>query len=157
MNQLIEGKVAQILSENCIIINVGAKAGVRTGMTFAVLAQGEAVKDPATGEVLGRWEVPKGYLRATHVQDRLSTCTGCSPDFGTGQAEDSSSQVLSASMIAASMRPETWGGRGAGLNVNRAQVSGLPAIGPISVGDTVREVRSESQASSTQGERPPAP
>ncbi len=144
MAQLIEGKVAQILSENCIIINVGAQAGVKVGMAFAVLARGEEVKDPESGEALGRWEVPKGHIRVTHVQERLATCEGFMPGHTT-QAEDPSTQVLSAAMITHSMRPETWrGGAGARLNVNRAELSGMPAFGPISVGDPVCELRPES-------------
>ena len=54
MSAAIEGKVARILSDNLIIINVGAEAGVRLGMCFAVLAQGEEVTDPESGTVLGR-------------------------------------------------------------------------------------------------------
>ena len=143
MSELIEAKVAQILSDNCIVINVGALDGAKVGMIFVVLAQGEEVKDPESGEVLGQWEVPKGYIRAAHVQERLCTCEGHVPGRETRQ-EDSSTQVLSAAMITHSMRPESWRGGGVSLRVNRAQVSGMPAISPISVGDTVREMRLES-------------
>ena len=139
MSKLIEGRVAQILSDKHIIVNAGAAGGVTVGMTFVVLAQGDEVKDPASGEVLGRWELPKGYLRVTHAQDRMSTCEACTPLADA--APDNSSQVLSAAMIEASMRPESWGGTGARLDVNRSQVSGLPRIPPISIGDVVREVR----------------
>jgi hypothetical protein len=76
VSELLEGKVAQILSDKYIVIAIGALAGAKVGMTFVVLAQGEEVKDPATGAVLGRWELPKGYLRATHVQEKLTTCEG---------------------------------------------------------------------------------
>ena len=134
----IEGKVAQILSDKIVIITAGSREGVKLGMRFAVLVQGEQVKDPATGEVLGRWEVPKGFLVAMHVQERLTTCEPAVPPAAPGQ--DANSQVLSAAMIDASMRPEIWGGGGARLNVNRSQISGMPHVGPISVGDTVREV-----------------
>ncbi len=135
---LIEGKIAQILSDKHVIINVGARDGVRPGMRFAVLFQGEEVKDPGTGEALGRWEVPKGFVAATHVQDRLTTCEAAAVPAPEGQ--DPSTQVLSAAMIDASMRPEIWGGGGGKLNVNRAQFRGAPQIGPISIGDAVREV-----------------
>jgi len=153
MASLIEGKVAQILSENCVILNVGAQAGVKTGMAFVVLARGDEVKDPETGEVLGRWEVPKGYLRVTHVQERLATCEGFVPGR-PAREEDASTQVLSAAMIAHSMRPETWRhGPAARLNVNRGQVTGMPVIGPISVGDPVREL--PAQPESVEVEQPP--
>ena len=146
MSKLFEGKVAQILSQDFVIINVGLAAGVTVGLAFAVLAQGEDVKDPETGEVLGRWEVPKGCIRATHVQERISTCQGFSPEAKSGEEEDPSTRVLSAAMIAASMRPHTWRGSGVRLNVNRSQVAGMPSIGPISVGDVVRELPGEPAA-----------
>ena len=138
MSELIEGKVAQILSENYVILNIGSNAGVEVGMAFVVLAQGEEVKDPETGEALGRWEVPKGYIRATHVQERLCTCEGFVPGEEDESGTDPSTNVLSAAMIAAHMRPESDRVR---MRVNRSDVSGMPVIRPISVGDTVRESR----------------
>ena len=143
MSELLESKVAQILSDKYIVIAIGALAGAKAGMTFVVLAQGEEVKDPASGAVLGRWELPKGYLRATHVQERITTCEGIPAPGQDSRATDETTGVLSATMIADSLRPETWGGSGGRLNVNRAQVAGVPRIGPISVGDSVRECRLE--------------
>jgi len=159
MSQPIQGRIAQILSENMIIINVGAQAGVRRGMQFAVLMQGEEVTDPETGEVLGRWEVPKGYVVATHVQDRLATCEGCTPGRHA-QQEDPSTNVLSAALIAHSMRPETWrAATSTKLKVNRSEVAGMPAVGPISVGDVVRQIESvppEPSAAPEPTTKPPA-
>jgi len=139
MAQLIEGKVARILSDNIVIISVGSDAGVKPGMPFVVLAQGEEVTDPDTGKALGRWEVPKGHLRVTHAQGGLATCEGFDPTRPV-ESGDPRSNVLSAAMIAHSMRPETWRASVTKLNVNRSQVAGMPAIGPISVGDVVREM-----------------
>jgi hypothetical protein len=146
MAELLEGKVAQILSDKYIVIAIGALAGAKVGMTFVVLAQGDEVKDPATGAVLGRWELPKGYLRATHVQERITTCEGIPAPGQDSRATDETTGVLSATMISDSLRPETWGGAGGRLNVNRAQVAGVPRIGPISVGDVVRECRLDAPA-----------
>lgn len=144
MGDLIEGRIAQILSENHVVLNVGARDGVKVGMIFVVLALGDEVKDPVSGEVLGRWEMPKGHLCVTHVQERLATCAGYDPTR-RDRGEDEASLVLSAALVAHSMRPETWREKSAtALNVDRSQVTGLPAIGPISVGDIVREVPLES-------------
>lgn len=150
MGQLIEGQVAQILSENIVILNVGAEAGARMGMVFAVLARGDEVKDPATGKPLGQWEVPKGCLRVTHVQERMCTCEGFDPR--RAGSTDESGNVLSAALITHSMHPETWrdSAAGAALNVNRAQMTGLPAIGPVSVGDPVRQIERETERSGNQ-------
>ena len=154
MGELLEGKVAQILSDKYIIITVGALAGAKAGMAFVVLSQGEEVKDPGTGAVLGRWELPKGYLRATHVQERISTCEGIPAPGQDSRAAEETGGALSATMIADSLRPETWGGSGGRLNVNRAQVAGVPRIGPISVGDVVRECRLEPPAAPTDPKAP---
>jgi len=142
----IEGKVARILSENCVILNVGSAAGVKPGMLFVVLALGEEVVDPESGEVLGRWELPKGHLRVAHVQERLATCEAWSPPRKE-EPEDPTTNVLSAALIAHSMRPETWGGQtGRKLNVKRSEITGMPNVGPISVGDAVREFRPQETA-----------
>lgn len=155
MGKLIEGQVAQILSENYIVVNRGSNAGVKVGMVFAVLAQGQEVRDPETGDVLGQWEVPKGYIRATHVQERLCTCEGYTSGQEPGQKKDSSTEVLSAAMIQRSMSFDTSRTR---MNVNRSQVEGMPAVGPISVSDTVREFRPEPAASEpTEKVAPPKP
>jgi len=141
MAALIEGKVARILSENCVILNVGSAAGVEVGMLFVALARGEEVVDPESGEALGRWELPKGYLRAAHVQERLATCEGWSPRQKEEPA-DPTTNVLSAALITHSMRPESWGGQaGQKLNVKRSEIAGMPKVGPISVGDVVRQFR----------------
>lgn len=145
MSDLIEGRVAEILSDKHIIINAGSKAGVAVGMTFVVLAQGDEVKDPSSGEPLGHWELPKGYLRVTHVQERMATCEGCTP-AAPPAGDEEPYRVLSATMIDASMRPESWGGAAAPLDVNRSQVTGLPRIPPISIGDPVRETRLSAHA-----------
>ena len=157
MSRLIEGRVAQILSENLIVINVGMAAGVKAGMCFAVLARGDEVKDPDSGEALGRWELPKGYVRATHVQDRLATCEGYAP-HARDEQEDPSTNVLSASLITHSMRPETWSSSSsARLSVNRSQVAGMPTIGPISVGDIVREMPGQPAVQPQPAQSAPEP
>lgn len=148
MGKLIEAKVAQILSDRMLIITAGAREGVVTGMRFAVLAQGDEVKDPATGESLGRWEMPKGHLVASHVQERITLCEGM-PSLGVLRNE-SGEQVLSAAMISASLRPGSWGGDTARLEVNRSQVRGVPAVGPISVGDKVRQVATADSGNSAE-------
>jgi len=158
MSKLIEARIAQILSDNLLIITAGAETGVKIGMPFVVLAQGEEVKDPETGKPLGRWELPKGYVRATHVQDRLATCQGFTPGREGDKGGDPTTKVLSAALIAHSMRPETWRGGGAvKLNVNRSEIAGVPKIRPISVGDVVRELPVDIPASEQPKSETPDP
>ena len=137
MSHTIEGKVAKILSERHLVVNLGAMHGVKPGVVFAILAEGDEVKDPDTSEVLGRWEMPKGQVVVTNSQERLSTCEACGPGAEKDDV-DPRTRVLSADMTDLAMRPENVSGRKSKLNVNRRDVSGMPQIGPISVGDKVR-------------------
>ena len=76
MNELIRGKVAQVLNEREIAINVGTEHGVYLGMYFDVIdTQDEEIKDPDTGEVLGSIERAKVKVQVTHVQEKLSVAT----------------------------------------------------------------------------------
>jgi hypothetical protein len=138
--QIIEGRIAAILSEALLVINIGADAGVREGMIFTVLAEGNEVKDPDTGATLGKWEMPKGHVRATHVQPKMATCEAFDPTAAKPSGDDMTTRTLSASMITASMRRSLTEGAGGKLNVRRGDIQGMPEIGPIQVGDRVRAI-----------------
>ena len=76
MNEPIRGKVAQVLNEREIAINVGTEHGVYVGMYFDIIdIQDEDIKDPDTGEVLGSIERAKVKVEVTHVQEKLSVAT----------------------------------------------------------------------------------
>ena len=129
----IEGQVARIVDESALIVNRGAEHGVKAGMRFAVFAEVEEVTDPASGESLGNWELVKGIIAAAHVQEKMSVCTPAPRE--TAPRDDT--HTLSYEMVAVSM---SGGGSAEKLNVDRAEMSGRPAAGPIKVGDRVRSV-----------------
>lgn len=136
----VEGKVAKILDDQTLILNVGSAAGVAQGMVFSVFAPVEDVKDPDTGKSLGQWEAVKGYVQATHPQEQLTVCRVYVPQRRAEiPPEERGTHVLSAEMVEVSMlrgglQPK------AKLNVDRTQLSGLPEVGPIKVGDRARSV-----------------
>ncbi len=136
MASAVEGKVAQILDEFTLIINVGRAQGAREGMEFVVFSPGEEVADPDTGESLGQWEIVKGRVVATHVQDKLSICTAAPPPSEEDHT-DPTTRTLSAALIAEHMPGQD---KVRPLNVNKSQVHGMPKAGPISVGDRVRSI-----------------
>ena len=68
----VKGKIAKIIDESTVILNVGAKDGVTSGMRFVIYEEGEEVQDPDTGDSLGAWEVVKGEVAAKHVQERIN-------------------------------------------------------------------------------------
>ena len=138
----IEGKVAKILDEYSIVINVGRKNSVVDGMVFAIFVKSdEEIKDPDSGEVLGKLENVKEHVFVSHVQDRFSTCVAGTKETSCEEHESHGAQTLSGAMMAESMtaRPENKP-NSEKLNVNTSQITGLPQLGPISVGDMVRAV-----------------
>ncbi|WPD24506.1 MAG: hypothetical protein SD837_08055 [Candidatus Electrothrix scaldis] len=73
MNQPIKGKVARILNSREIVINVGTEQGVAVDMYFDVLEpNGEDIKDPDSGEILGSIQRPKVRVKVSNAQERLS-------------------------------------------------------------------------------------
>ena len=139
----IEGKVAKILDEYSIVINIGRNNGVVNGMVFAVFVQSdEEIKDPDSGEALGKLENIKEHVFVAHVQDKFSTCVAGEKEAPCGEHESHGAQTLSGAMMAESMtgRPGSNKLSNEKLNVNTSQITGIPQLGPISVGDMVRAV-----------------
>ena len=72
----IRGKVARVLNDREIAINVGTADGVSPGMNFDVVdPQYENIEDPDTGEVLGSFARPKVRVKVVHVQERVALAT----------------------------------------------------------------------------------
>lgn len=139
----IEGKVVKILDEFSIVINVGRDKDVVDGMVFVVFVQSDdEIKDPDSGEALGKLEHVKDYIFVSHVQDKFSTCVAGEKEASSKGHESHEAQTLSGAMMAESMTARPGGGRlgSEKLNVNTSQVTGVPQLGPISVGDMVRAV-----------------
>ncbi len=64
----VEGLVAAVDSGQ-IILNVGAKAGLKVGDEMNVERVGREIKDPATGKVIRRLTTPVGVIRIINVDD----------------------------------------------------------------------------------------
>ena len=69
---MIIGKVARILNESELILNVGRLDDVKWGMEFVIYSESEHVLDPETGEDLGAIETVKGRVKTTHVMEEMS-------------------------------------------------------------------------------------
>ena len=77
---VVSGLVAAVDSGQ-IILNVGAKAGVKVGDQLNVERVSREIKDPATGKVIRRLSSAIGVVRVTDVDDESSIATAVS---GTG-------------------------------------------------------------------------
>jgi hypothetical protein len=72
----ITGKVARILNDRDIALNIGSDQGVSLGMFFDVLdTAGEEIRDPETNELLGSVDRVKVRVKVTRVQEKLSVAS----------------------------------------------------------------------------------
>ena len=53
MSTPIEGKVAAVIDDTTLVLNVGREQGVQEGMAFAIFALHGEIEDPDSGESLG--------------------------------------------------------------------------------------------------------
>jgi curli biogenesis system outer membrane secretion channel CsgG len=82
----VSGLVAAVDSGQ-IILNVGAKAGLKVGDQLTVERVTREIKDPSTGQVIRRMTSPVGVVRITDVDDISSVCVPVSgTDFKAGDA-----------------------------------------------------------------------
>jgi curli biogenesis system outer membrane secretion channel CsgG len=81
---VVEGVIAAI-DGGQIVLNVGARAGVKVGDQLQVLRVTKEIKDPTTGNILRRLTTNVGVVKATDVDDVSTICTPVSgSDFKTG-------------------------------------------------------------------------
>ena len=64
----VEGLIAAVDGEQ-IVLNVGAKTGIKVGDQMNIERVTKEIKDPATGQVIRRLASPVGVIRITDVDD----------------------------------------------------------------------------------------
>lgn len=70
---MITAKVVEIIDNRTLAINAGRDSGVKIGMIFQILKDnGKEIKDPETGEILGRVKLPKIKVKITHADQKFS-------------------------------------------------------------------------------------
>ena len=76
MSTLIRGKIAYVLDNGDIVINVGAAHGVHRGMYFDVIDDHKLdIRDPDTKEVIGSLEISKIKVEVIDTQEKISVAT----------------------------------------------------------------------------------
>jgi hypothetical protein len=78
--KLLVGKVADILGEYELAINIGKNSGVKQGMEFAVLGK-KLITDPDSHKTLGTYNYDKIRVRVTQVEDNYSVASTKSTPF----------------------------------------------------------------------------
>ncbi len=94
--QPIRGKVAQILSDKALVINIGEADGVTYGMEFYI-SEIIPVKDPDTSVELGKVEWPIVSLRTYDVQERITVLYSKDKFLSLGDRGPFSRSLLSSS------------------------------------------------------------
>ena len=149
MSTPIEGKVAAIIDDTTLVLNVGSEQGVEEGMAFAIFALHGEIEDPDSGQPLGRWEVVKARVVATHVQARL--CTVRSPVVGEAPMVGDT-RPLSAMMVEHSVARAPGQEQWQRLEVRGTDVRGRPQNQPIAVGDGARSLATAENDASAAAE-----
>ena len=138
MDRPIEARVAAVVDDSTLVLNVGFRQGVVEGMAFVVFDEHADVTDPVTHASLGRLECVKAKVQVTHVQ--ASMCTVRAPVVSEREVTDGT-RPLSAVMVEHSLgkygpTPPQW----QRLPVRAGEVTGRSRVQPIAVGDGARSV-----------------
>lgn len=68
----MEGKVAEIIDQYTIAINIGQDQGVLKGMRFQVIKPNIKITDPQTTETLGEYDYIKATVEIVNVYEKFS-------------------------------------------------------------------------------------
>jgi hypothetical protein len=133
---MIRGKVARILSDEEVILNVGRKHGVTEGTEFVIFSVSEAdrITDPETGADLGAIETTKGRVKVHHVQDQISRARTLTYQVPPPSIEQS------VSLLASRLRETPVETRRRKLRVAEEQILEFDEDPVVKVGDSVRSV-----------------
>lgn len=108
MTKQIKAKVAMILNTREIAISAGENMGVKKGMYFDVIhPNGEDIKDPDTGEVLGSLERKKVRLKIIDVREKISIASTYK-SIKVNVGGDLESMYLNIGPIARALMPPKW-------------------------------------------------
>lgn len=64
--------VAQIVSNDTLILNKGSREGIKKGQEYLIYKLGNRIVDPETLEDLGQWEIVRGRGEIVDVKEKYS-------------------------------------------------------------------------------------
>lgn len=77
MDNVLTGKVIEVLSAIDLVINKGSCDGVEKSNRFLIYRLGEEMFDPDTGQSLGILELICGEGKPVHIQEHITTLRSC--------------------------------------------------------------------------------
>lgn len=74
---LMQGMVVKVEGDR-VLVDLGARRGAYEGMELEVYREGEEVKHPISGQILGRRDVQRGVIRVVEVKEEFSEAVAVS-------------------------------------------------------------------------------
>lgn len=71
-NTTIEGKVADIVDEYTVVVNIGSTDGVKETHRFGIYTESDPIEDPETGEELGKIEYKISEVKPVRIEGDYS-------------------------------------------------------------------------------------
>lgn len=66
--------IVRVISDRKVVINKGSLQNIKINQRFIIYSiDEEEIKDPKSGELLGKLEIVKGTGKVIHVQEKIST------------------------------------------------------------------------------------
>ena len=97
---LMQGLVVEV-DGNRVLVDLGARQGAYEGMELEVHREGEEIKHPVTGQLLGRRDVRLGVIRVMEVNEEYSEAVVVSREKGVEFSWGDSVRVNSDRIIVA--------------------------------------------------------
>lgn len=97
-------QIASVQADGTVVLNYGEGA-LDVGSILAVYSRGEAIRDPASGEIIGNDETKLGLVRVTEVTPRMSKATAIT-GFVTAPQIGAIARAASAADVNAVAKPK---------------------------------------------------
>lgn len=68
----IEGKIADIVDEYTVVVNIGSDDGVKNTHRYGVYTESDPIEDPETGEELGKIEHKVAEIKPVDINEEYS-------------------------------------------------------------------------------------
>jgi len=70
----LHGKVALVLDDRQVALNIGSQQGVTVGMRFRLEGKSIEIHDPDSGELLTTYTTDAGYVEVVEAHERIAIC-----------------------------------------------------------------------------------
>lgn len=139
MDDKITGRIIKIVDEYTVIVNIGKENGISFGDYLKVKSEGIEIKDPETGDILGKYGETKARLKVKDVYDKFSICKNSETIKKEVPIPNSNwlENAITANSKANYKRPTETKTYLRKLNVNSSEIEEIAIDSVIKIGDEV--------------------